>query len=141
MRHFAAPKAQGDLHLVAFAQKLQNRAHLDVIVVLVGAGAKLDLFDFDDVLLFAGLSLALLLLIFEFAEIHDLADRRFGIWRNLNQIQPCLLSHLHCTGGCDHADIFAVRSDQPDFRATDTIIDTRACVTLRRGIVGSASYG
>jgi hypothetical protein len=47
--------------------------------VIVDAGAHLDLFDLDDLLMLAGLGGLLLLLIFVFAEIEDLADRRLGV--------------------------------------------------------------
>ena len=49
---------------------------LEVVVMLVDAGAKLHLLDDDDLLLFLGLGLLFLLLEDVLAVIHDLADRR-----------------------------------------------------------------
>ena len=86
MRHFAAAKAQGDFDLVALLEKLQNRAHFDIIDMRICPRTELDRFNLDDVLLFAGLGLTLLLLILVFAKIHDLANRRFCGGRNLYQI-------------------------------------------------------
>lgn len=141
MGHFATPKTQGHLNLIAFAQKLQHRAHFDVIVMLVCTGAELDFFDFNDVLLFAGLSLTLLLLILEFAEVHDLADRWLRVRRDFDQIQSGLLGHGHRAGGRNNAHVFAIRTNQADFGAADAVIHTGARIALRRGVVGSAGYG
>jgi len=48
---------------------------------------------------------------------------------------------LHGAGGCDDADILAIRADQADFGRPDAIIDARAGFALWRGVVGSAGYG
>ena len=77
--HFTAPIAHGDFHLVAVTQKPVHVAHLHIVVVGVDVGPELDLFNLDDLLLFARFSGLLLGLVLELAEIHDLADGRFGI--------------------------------------------------------------
>jgi hypothetical protein len=61
VRHLAAAKAQRHLHLVALFEELQHRAHLDLIIMIVGTGTELDFLDLDDLLLLACLGLALLL--------------------------------------------------------------------------------
>ena len=81
MSHLAAAEAQGDLDLVAFLEEAPDRLHLHVVVVIVDHRAHLDLLDLDDLLLLAGLGGLLLFLIFEFAVVEDLADRRLGIGR------------------------------------------------------------
>ena len=141
VRHLAATEAQGDLYLVAIFQKLENIAHLDIIVVRIRIWTELDLFDLNDLLLLAGFGFALLRLVFELAEIHDLADGWIGIWRNLNQIKTRFLGHVHGTGRGDYADVFAVGTNQADFRGADVVIDARAGVSLGRRVMGSASDG
>ena len=141
VRHFATPEAQGHFNLVAFAQEFQHRAHLDIIVMLVRAGTKLDFLDFNDVLLFAGLSLALLLLILEFAEVHDLADRRFRIGRDFNQVKPGLLGLGHRAGWRNNANVFPVCANQANLGAANAVVHAGARIALRRGVVGSAGYG
>ena len=69
VRHLTAAEAQGDLDLVTFAEEFKNRTHLHVIVMDIGSGAELDFLDLDDVLLLAGLGLALLVLVFELADV------------------------------------------------------------------------
>ena len=141
VRHLSAPKTQGDFHLVAVLQELEDVAHLDVIVIGIGVGPKLDLFDLNDLLLFAGLGLTLLLFVFELAKIHDLADGGIGVGRDLNQIKPRLICHIKGTRGRYNADIFAVGTNQADFRGADVLINTRAGISLGRRVVGSASDG
>jgi hypothetical protein len=54
----------------------------------------LDLFDLDDLLLFASFGSFFLRLIFEFAKIKNFANRRLGSRRNLDEIKAriaCLL--------------------------------------------------
>ncbi len=90
VRHLAATETQGDLDLVAFGQEFHDRAHLDLVVMGIGPGTELDLLDLDDLLLLTGLGLALLLFVFELAQIHDLADRGHGVRGNLDKVQPCV---------------------------------------------------
>lgn len=141
VRHLAAPEPQGHLYLVSVFQKLEDVAHLHVVVVGVGIGPELDLFDLDDLLLLAGLGLALLRLILEFAEIHDLADRWIGVRGNLDQVQTSLIRHVHGAGGRNNADVFTVGPNQANFRRADIVIDARAGVSGWRRIMGSASDG
>jgi hypothetical protein len=56
----------------------------------VGVGAELDLLDLDRLLLLARFGFAFLLFVLELAEIHDLADRRIGVGRDLDQVEPGL---------------------------------------------------
>ena len=38
-------------------------------------------------------------------------------------------------------DVFAFGADQPDFGGPNAVVDAGACITHRRGVVGSAGYG
>ena len=113
--HLAAPETQGDLDLVAVLQKLVDVAHFDIIVVGVRVRTELDLFDLDDLLLLARFGFAFLGLVFEFTEIHDLADRRTRVWRNLNQIKTCLYGQLHSAGRRNNTAVSAVSLNQANF--------------------------
>lgn len=123
VRHLAPAEAQRDLDLVPLIEEFHDRAHLDFVIMGIGPGTELDLLDFDDFLLFAGLSLALLLLIFKAAEVHDLANRGHGVGRNLDQIKPGFLGQSHCPGGCHNTQIFPFCPDKANFGAADTVID------------------
>src|SRR5258708_15904073 len=94
MRQLAAAEAHGHLDLVAFLDEFEHAAHLDVVVVVVDAGAQLDLLDLDDLLLLARLVAALLLLVFELAEIEDLDHRRVRVGGDLDEIETRLKGTL-----------------------------------------------
>jgi hypothetical protein len=59
--------------------------------MLINVRPQLDLFDFDDLLLFAGFVGAFLRFIFEFAIIQYFTDRRVGVGLNLDQIKTKIL--------------------------------------------------
>jgi hypothetical protein len=80
-------------------------------------------------------------LVFILAEIHDLADRGFGVGRDLDQIEPRLFGHLHRARRGYDTDVFAICANQADFRIADAVIDAWAGFALRRGIVGATGYG
>ena len=109
--------------------------------MIVGARTHLDLFDLDGLLFLAGFGLALLRLVFELAEVHDLADGRVGVWRNLYQIESGFFGHDHGAFGRNDACILAVCSDQSDFRAANAVVDAWSGVALWWRIMRSAGYG
>lgn len=115
MRHLAATEAQGDLHLIAILEEFLGIADFAFKVMIIGTRPHLDLFDLNDLLLLAGFGFALLLFIFELAEIHDLTHGRFRIRRNLDQIKTCFFGHFHGAGGRNNAYIFAICADQANF--------------------------
>lgn len=141
VRHLTATEAKRDFDLVALFEELHHRAHLHVVIVGIGSRTELDFLDLDDFLFLARFGFAFLGFVFELSEIHDLADGRLGVRRNLDQIETGFFGHCHCAGGCHHTNILSVCPNETDFRGTDAFIDTGAGFALWRGIVGSASYG
>ena len=102
-------------------------------------GRNFDLFHLDDFLLLARFAFAFLLFVFELAEIHDLADRRVRVWRNLNQIEAGISGELHGFGGMNHPDIVTIGADQANFGGTDFIIYARSGISsavARYGVCG-----
>ena len=96
MRHLATAEAQRQLDLVALVEEALYRPHLHLVVVAVDVRAHLDLFDLDDLLVLACLGRLLLVGVFELAEIEDLDDWRFGIGRDLDEIQARLFGGEQC---------------------------------------------
>ena len=139
--HLSTAEAQGNLDLIAVLQKLEHIAHLDVIVMRIGVGPELDLFDLDDLLLPTSFAFAFLLLVLELAKIHDFADRRVRVGRNFNQIKAHVGGHLHRFGGMNYPDVFTFGTNQANLGGTDLFIDARSGISLRRRVVRSASYG
>ena len=98
----APPEPQGNLSFVAFAQKLDEIAQLDLVVILVGAGAKLDFLHLHLLLLASGFVGLFLFLILELAEIHQFANRWRGHRCDFDQIQPAFFGQIQgCVQGHD----------------------------------------
>lgn len=140
MGHFAATETQGDFHLVAVFQELEHVAHFDFIVIAIGVRAELDFFDLDDLLFLTGLSFFLLSLVFELAVIHDLADGRVRVWRNLDEVEPCFFCHFHGTLWRYNAHVLAIGPDQADIGPANTFVNTGAGLALWWRVMRSASY-
>ena len=139
--HFAATEPQGHLYLVAIFKKLEHVAHFDVVVVYIGVRAEFYFLDLNDLLFLARFGLAFLGFVFELPEIHDLANRRVRIGRDLDQIQPGIVCHGHCACGRNNANIFTISADQADFGGSDILVYARAGISLRRRVMWSAGYG
>ena len=94
--------------------------------MIVDVRTHLDLFDLDDLLLLARLGRLLLRLVLVLAEIQDLADRRLGVGRDLDQIEAGLGGALACVVDGDHADIVAGGVDELDVWSVDALVDAGA---------------
>ena len=139
VRHLTTAETQSDFHFISVFQELIDVAHLHFIVIRIRVWTELDLFDLDDLLLFARFGFALLRLVFEFAEIHDLTHGRVGVRRDFDKVETSLFGHLHGARWRYNADVFAICANQANFVRADIFIDARAGVTLRRCVMGSAS--
>jgi hypothetical protein len=67
--------------------------------------------------------LPLLLLVFEFAEVHDAANGRLLLRRNLHQVEAEVFGALKGFGGFENAELIAFRSDDADRRVPDLFVD------------------
>lgn len=63
--------------------------------------------------------------VLEFAVVNQLADRRIGLGRDLNQIKFQFLGRLQSHLPTDHADLFAVWPDKTDLVGADLVVDAR----------------
>ncbi|MBP1060595.1 hypothetical protein JOE51_002062 [Bradyrhizobium japonicum] len=93
--------------------------------MIVDHRAELDLLDLDGLLPLAGFGGFLLSGILVLPVVHDLADGRAGIRRNLDQIHASFLGHLDGDDGLDRAFVVTGLIDQLDLRIADIIIDAR----------------
>ena len=111
-----------------------HRLHLHVIVVIVDGRAHLDLLDLDDLLLLAGLGSLLLLLVFVFAIVHQLADWRLGVGRDFDDVESFFLAQRERLIQADLAILVAVVADQENGLGGDFVVDARAILGRRGGI-------
>ena len=126
MRHFTATEAQRDFDLVAFSKETFDRAHLHIVIVIINARAHLDLFDFDDLLMFARFGGLLLLLVFKFTIIKNFAHRRRGVWRDLDEIHTDTYGALKRCRDERHTNIGAGFINQSTFFGPDHIVEPGA---------------
>ena len=95
VRHLPAAETQRHLRLVAFLEEADQIPQLDLVVALVGAGAELDLFHLDLLLLELGLVRLLLLAVLELAEVHELADWRYRQWGDFDEVDFLFFRQPH----------------------------------------------
>jgi hypothetical protein len=94
--------------------------------VVVDHRPELDLLDLDDLLFLAGLGLLLLLLEPVLAVIQDLADRRRGVGRDLNQVEPDLLGLGQRVCDRESAEVRTVGADQVNLFDADVLVGAGA---------------
>ena len=96
-------------------------------------GTELDLLDLDDLLLFARLVLLFLGFVLVLSEIQNLADRRLGIGRDLDQVECRLGGHIKSFAEVTTPDHLPVGVDQSDGADIDFAVDARTVPGLGRG--------
>src|SRR3954471_3370282 len=123
MRHLATAEAQRHLDLVALLEESLHRAQFYLVIMIVDHGPVLQLLDLDDLLLFARLGGFLLFLIFVFAVVEDLDDRRRGVGRDLDQVDSGFLRGGKRVRNGHGAFVGAVSVDQMDFADANLLVD------------------
>src|SRR5829696_2044604 len=124
--HLASAEPDDALDLVAVLEETDHVVLLEVEVVLVDAGAELHLLDHDHLLLLLRLVLLLLLLELVLPVVHDLADRRVGGRRDLDEVEVLLSGHVLRLLERDDSDLRSVVADEANLRdSSDQVIDSR----------------
>ena len=118
----AATEANRNLDLVAVLQEAASVLYLGVQVADVDIRRQANLFDLHDTLILSRFLLALCLLEAEFTVIHQTADRRDCVGRNLDQIHPAS-SAMRRLRMCGRSRSGAIDAGQSDFRNSDLTID------------------
>src|SRR5438105_2609503 len=77
-------------------QPVARMLHAIAVIMGVGAGAKLNFLDRDDYLLLFRLVCFLLRFILKLSEVDDLANRRLGVRRDLNQVHASFARSANC---------------------------------------------
>jgi hypothetical protein len=115
MDYFPAFKKYHDLGLVSRFDETGDMLQLEVIIVLVGVGTKLDLFEVNHLLVLFGFVRFLALLVFEFAKIHDPANGRIGRRGHFHKVKVIFLSHIDGVLSEENSHLFAVIADHGYF--------------------------
>lgn len=123
MCHLTAAEAHSDLHTVAFLEELDRVTHFGIEVVGVDAGGHTNLLDLDNTLVFLCFLFTFELVEAELSVVHDLADRRNGVRRDLDEVKLLFLSHLQSCSGRNDSEHCAVRTDQTNFLVPNFFVE------------------
>ena len=122
--HFPPPEYQGDLGLVPFLEEPLHIMNLDSEIVVIDMGTELELLDLSgSLMLFHGMDF-LALFVLELSIIHELADGRFGVGRNFDQVEACFFGFFDRNDCGNDAKLLSVGADKTDFLGLDLIVDT-----------------
>ena len=123
MRHFTAAETYGDFNPVAIVQELDSAFDLGIEVVGIDAGGHADLLDLDNLLVFLGFLFLLQLFEAELSVVHDLADRRNRVRRDLDKVKVLLLGKRQGVGRGHNTKLAAVSSDHAKLLVADLLVD------------------
>jgi hypothetical protein len=94
--------------------------------VIIDHRAELDLLDLDDLLLLAGFGLLFLLLEPVLAVVQDFANRRYGVRRNLDQVETGLGGLRQGVCDLNGSKVGTVRADQMNLFDANVLVGARA---------------
>lgn len=123
MGHLSPSELQGDLHLVALLEELDEVPDLRVEVTFTDLGSELDLLDRDIRGLLARLFGLLGLLVPELAVIHDPADRRVRHRCHFDEIEIETAGQFQRVWNRCYTQLVAIGPDEADLSRPDPIID------------------
>jgi len=123
--HFAAAEPDCRFHFVAFSEPLARMLHAIAVVVLVGAGAKLNFLDGNDNLFLFRLVRFLLGEVLKLAIVNDLANRWISIWCDLDQVHASLSRGPNCVARVHDAEFFTVFSNYAHLRDAYAFVNAR----------------
>jgi hypothetical protein len=124
---------------IAGFEEVLGMRELDVVVVWVGADAKLDLLQLGRWLVAAGL-LQLGLFVFELSVVNNTTDRRVGFGGDLHQIEATSLGFLDSVSRIHDAELFiGLGDDDTNTRGANPLVE--ACHVPHTGTELASSFG
>ena len=120
---FATTEHDRDLDLVALLKKPDHVALLGLVVVRIDLRSQFHFLDDRLRLVAARFALLDCGFIFELAVVHEFRDRWLTVRSNLDEVKVCVSCEPQRLVDADDTDLFAVGSDQTDFRYTDPLVD------------------
>jgi hypothetical protein len=118
---FATTEDDGEDYLVLLGQELLGAIDLGHQVVVADFGADAEFFVFAVVRV--AFVLPLLLLVLEFAEIHDSANGRLFLGRDFHKVEAKVAGTLKGVDSFQDAELVAFRSDDADRCIADLFVD------------------
>ena len=122
VRQFPAAEDDGDDHFIFVRQKPLGLVHLGFDIVIAGFGADANFLDFGVVRVL--LMRLFLLLVFEFAEIHNSANRRAFGGGDFHQIQILLPRYRQSLFSGDDPQLCTVGRDDSHLRNANLFVNS-----------------
>ena len=122
MGHLSAAEANGDLDTVAISDELLGILELGVEIADIDARRHANLLDLHHVLVLLCFLLLLALLETELAVVHQLANGRDSLGRDLDKIQTLFIGDLQRLIGGHDAHLFTFGTNQADLLVVDILI-------------------
>jgi len=123
VRHFAATMKDHGFYFMTLAQEANDLVLAHLIIVLGGGGPKFHFFNMGTLLIFLGFVRFLALLVEKFSVIHDFADRRDGVGRNLHNIQTHLARLFHRVEEGHNAQLISLIVNHTEFASAYSLVD------------------
>lgn len=120
--HFTTAENNGNLYFVFVFEETDRLTNFGSDIVLAGLWPKSNFFCFG---LVGALPRLLTFFVLVLAEIHDSADGRLFVGRNLNEIQTSVASAIESLVGRNNTVLSAIGTDYTNRRDADLIIDPR----------------
>ena len=141
MGHLTAAELELDAHLVSFGEEVFGVGDLDEVIVRINADTELHLLHLAALLMLVSLLLVLLLDIFEFAVVDDLAHRRIGLWSHLDKVQATLTGNAQGLMRGQNAELMlAILLDDAYFWRTDALVDAIQFVGVTTTVTITAAW-
>jgi len=123
MGHFSSPIDYCNFNLVSSFQKLAGLLEFDVEVVGADLQPDANLLDLDRFSPAAAFILLFGALVVVFTPVDDFGDRRIGLRRNLDQVEPGGLSQLQRFGQSNYAALLTELINNPQFSCPNVLIN------------------
>ena len=121
--HLTSLKTERGLHLVAFLQEADRLVAARLVIVVVDGDGEFNFLDGDHLLPLARGTLALFLLVEEFAVVLYAADGRDGSGRDFHKVEAAFTGDLQRFKRGKDAELLALLVDDANLAGADALID------------------
>ena len=123
MYNFSSTKDYGNFCFIATLQKTLHMLKFKLVIMFIYLRSNFDFFYLNNRLFFLGFMSPLLLLIPELPIIHNFTDRRFGIGRDLHQVQTEIIGRCQSSVYWQDPHLVAVGVDYPNLPCANVPVD------------------
>ncbi len=123
MGQLTSTEQHRDLDFVPLLEELVRPLGLRLEIVLADLRPEANLFQLNDFLMLASLTLLLRLLVLEATVVEQATDRRDDVGSDFDEIQVSGLGQLERLVGGHHPELLAVLVDDPDLTDANSLVN------------------